>query len=212
MATQSINIFHILIFVSIIVGVVECFWGYRFFRPIISIYGFIGGFLLVYWLVYNNLQNIPLSVTIGLIIGGIMGLIVVNLLYKVIFFVWGAMLGGFLGYIAYNVLTISIEPYILPIIFGLCLALIAVKYTKGIIILTTAFTGAEIIVQSIFFLSNNYKNIFEKQNFFFYISQYLIFTIIISITGVLYQYKDKINWEKIKSRIPISKENIKNKI
>ena len=119
-------------------GVLSCFAGYRIFRIVLGIYGFILGALLAssamgtdqtFWMIVAALT------------GGLIGALILILAY----FVGVALLGAGIGAFAANLLWASFggEPHVfMVIVFAISGALAALALQRYVIIGATAFGGA----------------------------------------------------------------------
>jgi hypothetical protein len=119
-------------------GVVACFAGYRLFRVILGIYGFILGALLAssaigtdqgFWMIVAALA------------GGLIGALILVLAY----FAGVALLGAGIGAFLANLIWASLgrEPHVfIVILFAISGALAALALQRYVIIGSTAFGGA----------------------------------------------------------------------
>jgi hypothetical protein len=127
-----------------LLGLIECFFGYRVFRIILAILGFFVGAGIALQLISTN-QPV-LMVLVG-IIGGLIGSLIFYYLYFIGTFLAGIALGATFGSllaanlnVAPNVTTILVA---IGAIIGGMLGLVLSKY---IIMLSTAFTGAAQVI------------------------------------------------------------------
>jgi hypothetical protein len=184
--------------ISFIIGIVYCFFGFRLFKIIVGLMGFGLGAAL------GNL--ITKGDPAGLFIGGVIGSILTITFLPVAIFVTGAILGGlisvFLG-------SIGLNNTIFTIIFAIGGGILALILKKFILIISTSFSGAYLIIISLEALSGNYNIYFNP---YLQDKPIIIFiTLILGFIGILNQY-GKLNsiliqpfsWEKIK----ITKEEI----
>ena len=141
----------------LLVGAAFCFVGYRFFRILIAIWGFIAGFNLgAYGMVALFGQNFLGTVT-GWILGIVVGIVIALLayfLYYIAIVVLGASVGyafgsGLMGAIGLN------NPGFLAVLVGVALAVVlsilvlVVNLPKILIMILTAIGGAAAIVSGI---------------------------------------------------------------
>ncbi len=126
-----------------IVGLLACFAGYRLFRIVLTIYGFLLGALLASTLVHTP-DTAALIVT--LLVGGVFGAAILWFGY----FVGVALAGGAFGAIVAQSAWTSIrgsEPGVLILAFAAILGgALAVGFQRYFVILATAFIGAETAV------------------------------------------------------------------
>jgi hypothetical protein len=123
-------------------GLLSCFAGYRVFRIVLGIYGFIIGALLAsaamgtdqtWWMV------------VAAVSGGLVGALILIAAY----FVGVALIGAGLGALAANLLWASFgrEPGLIPVILlSIVGALGALALQRYVIIVATAFGGAQTVV------------------------------------------------------------------
>ena len=120
-------------------GLLACFAGYRVFRVVLAIYGFILGALLASSFVGAEQTLWMVLAAVG---GGIAGAIILLVAY----FAGVALLGAGIGAAAAHMLwaSFSSEPHILVVIaFAIAGALAALALQRYVIILATAFGGAQ---------------------------------------------------------------------
>ena len=120
-------------------GLLACFAGYRVFRVVLAIYGFILGALLASS-VMGSEQTMPM--VLAWIAGGLAGALVLLVAY----FAGVALLGAGLGAGAAHVLWayFESEPELLVVIgFSIAGALAALALQRYVIIVATAFGGAQ---------------------------------------------------------------------
>jgi len=131
----------------IIFGVVQCFFGYRIFKFTLKLIGFLLGAVLAGGIGAVISQEAGVGILTALI-GGFIGAALMVALHFVGVFLLGASLGGLLG------LFLSALSQNSPDAVSLILAIIggvaALIYHKFMIITSTAFAGAWIVVTGIF--------------------------------------------------------------
>ena len=120
-------------------GLLACFAGYRVFRIVLAIYGFILGALLA-----SSFMGTEQTMTMILawIAGGIAGALILLVAY----FAGVALLGAGLGAAAAHMIWASFkaEPAVLVLIlFSIAGALAALALQRYVIIIATAFGGAQ---------------------------------------------------------------------
>jgi hypothetical protein len=124
--------------VLLIGGVVACFFGYRLFRIVLSIFGFILGALLASS-VFGASDTGPMIA--AAVVGGLIGAAVLFAAY----FFGVAMVGAGLGAVAANFAFAAGDrpPHFLGIVFAAVVGAVAAIYLQRyVIILGTAFGGA----------------------------------------------------------------------
>ena len=124
-------------------GLLACFAGYRIFRVVLGIYGFILGALFASNVVGGEQSTwMMLGAAIG---GGVAG----ALLLIAAYFIGVALIGAGLGAMAANLLWAAMgrEPHIaVVIIMAIVGALGALRLQRYVIIIATAFGGAQTVV------------------------------------------------------------------
>lgn len=138
---------NVIIGLSIVVGAVQCFLGYRIFKIILGISGFIIGGALAGGIGYAISQTEGVALLAG-IVGGAIGAGLMVALYFFGVFLMGAFLGGVLGAVLYGMAGNSPEPAVL-IIMAVIAGVIAVIFQKFMIIVATGFVGAWNVVTGI---------------------------------------------------------------
>jgi hypothetical protein len=137
--------------VLLIGGVVACFFGYRLFRIVLSIFGFILGALLASS-VFGASDTGPMIA--AAVVGGLIGAAVLFAAY----FFGVAMVGAGLGAVAANFAFAAGDrpPHFLGIVFAAVVGAVAAIYLQRyVIILGTAFGGAwTLIVGSMALIGN----------------------------------------------------------
>lgn len=131
-------------------GVISCFAGYRVFRVVLGIYGFILGALLT-----SGAVGTDSAWMIGAaLVGGIVG----SLILIAAYFVGVALLGAGIGALATSLIWASLgrEPSaIVVILFAIAGALAALALQRYVIIGATAFGGAWTILVGAIALSGS---------------------------------------------------------
>jgi hypothetical protein len=123
-------------------GLLACFAGYRIFRVVLGIYGFILGALLATSIVGTEHTMWTIIASIG---GGVAG----ALLLIAAYFVGVALIGAGLGAMVANLIWAAIggEPHVLVVVvLAIAGALAALALQRYVIIVATAFGGAQTVV------------------------------------------------------------------
>ena len=124
--------------VLVVGGLLSCFAGYRIFRVVLGIYGFILGALLASSAIGTD-QGFWMIV--AALVGGLIGALILILAY----FVGVALLGAGIGAFLANAIWVSLgrEPHMfIVILFAVSGALAALALQRYVIIGSTAFAGA----------------------------------------------------------------------
>jgi hypothetical protein len=119
-------------------GVLACFAGYRVFRVVLAIYGFILGALLAS-------SAMGTEQTLGMIAAAIGGGLIGALILIAAYFVGVALIGAGVGALAANIIGAALgrEPHVLVVILlAIAGALAALVLQRYVIIVATAFGGA----------------------------------------------------------------------
>ncbi len=126
-------------FILLAGGLLACFAGYRLFRLVLGIYGFILGALLASSLVPSGSAT---SVAIAALVGGIIGAVVLTIAY----FIGVVLIGAGLGVLAANAIWLQQgwgDPHALPLLaFAVVGGALALVFQRFVIIAGTAFGGA----------------------------------------------------------------------
>ena len=128
--------------ILLIGGLLACFAGYRIFRIVLGIYGFIGGALLASNIVGTEHTWWMIGAAIA---GGLIGALILIAAY----FVGVALIGAGLGAVLANLIWAATggEPHIaVVIVLAILGALAALALQRYVIIIATAFGGAQTAV------------------------------------------------------------------
>jgi hypothetical protein len=127
-------------------GALACFAGYRLFRLVLGIYGFILGAMLASSMVGagNNLAMLGAA-----LVGGIAGSIVLIMAYFVGVALLGAGLGALIGHVSWTWFAAGDPPTFVVVIAALAGAAGAMLLQRYVIIASTAFAGAWTMVVGI---------------------------------------------------------------
>ena len=147
---NNINIVGLILsFVSLVLSVLLCFWGYRLFTCFTAGIGFVTGaflgFLLSGHYFTDELWIILLS---ALILGLILGFLATRLILLSTFFVVLILVSVFSCGLLVSLSNVMAG--IISLILGIVAGVICIKLQKPIIILVTAFCGALGTVQILF--------------------------------------------------------------
>jgi hypothetical protein len=119
-------------------GILACFTGYRLFKVVLGVFGFIIGALAASS-VFGGTDTTPM--VIGAIVGGVAGAALLLAAY----FVGVALVGAGIGALVVNVIWTQVEGDPHPavvILFSVAGAVVATWLQRYVIILGTAFAGA----------------------------------------------------------------------
>jgi hypothetical protein len=120
-------------------GAIACFAGYRFFRIVLAIYGFILGALMA-----SSMMGVGNSVgmVVAALVGGLIGAVVLVLAYFVGIALVGAGLGALIAHQLWYWIKPGDPPTLLVIGAALVGAILAMVVQRYVIIVGTAFGGA----------------------------------------------------------------------
>jgi hypothetical protein len=124
-------------------GALACFAGYRLFRIVLGIYGFIGGAMLAS-------STMGVSNTTGMIaaalIGGLAGALILMFAYFVGIALVGAGLGALVAHVGWGYVGTGDPPPAVVIVFALLGSVAAMLLQRYVIIVATAFGGAWTVI------------------------------------------------------------------
>ena len=125
--------------VLIIGGAIACFAGYRFFRAVLAIYGFILGALMA-----SSMMGVGngVGMIVAALIGGVIGAVVLVLAYFVGIALVGAGLGALIAHEVWYWVRPGDPPALIVIVAALIGAALAMVVQRYVIIVGTAFGGA----------------------------------------------------------------------
>jgi Domain of unknown function (DUF4203) len=120
-------------------GAVACFAGYRLFRVVLAIYGFIFGAMLA-----SSVMGISnhLGMLIAALIGGILGAVLFTFAYYVSIGLIGAGMGAGLLQAVWHYAKSSDPPSVAVIVAAVAGAVVAMALQRYVIIISTACSGA----------------------------------------------------------------------
>jgi hypothetical protein len=119
-------------------GLVACFFGYRLFKFVLAIFGFIVGALAA-----SSIWGASATtyMVIAAIVGGIAGSLLLLAAYFVGVALIGAALGALVAYLIWTQIEGDPHPFVV-VLFSVAGALLATWLQRYVIILATAFGGA----------------------------------------------------------------------
>lgn len=146
---------YLVALLSIGLGVVYCFFGYRIFKVILGILGFVSGAYMAAAIAFSLLgrEQAVLVILAGLA-GGVIGAVLVVTFYFIGIFLLGAWLGGLLGILLTGGGESTVATVII-LVLALIGGIVALMLQKLMIVISTALSGAWAIVSGVFrFLGN----------------------------------------------------------
>jgi hypothetical protein len=124
-------------------GALACFAGYRLFRSVLGIYGFILGAMIASSML--DVSN-PVGLLVAALLGGIVGAIVFVFAYLVGVGLAGAGLGALIAHLVWVQLGTSDPPAAAVIVASVTGAVGAILLQRYVIVAATAFGGAWTII------------------------------------------------------------------
>ena len=129
--------------VLILGGALACFAGYRLFRIVLGIYGFILGAMLA-----SSIMGVgnTVGMIVAAVVGGLIGSVVLVMAYFVGIALTGAGLGALIGHVVWTWFETGDPPAVVIIVVSLAGAIGAMLLQRYVIIVATAFGGAWTII------------------------------------------------------------------
>lgn len=120
-------------------GALACFAGYRLFRIVLGIYGFILGAMLASSMMgVNNTAGMVLAA----VVGGLLGALVLTFAYFVGIAIVGAGLAALVAHAVWQPIGTGDPPWIAVVVASIAGAITAMLLQRYVIIVATAFAGA----------------------------------------------------------------------
>ncbi len=124
-------------------GIINCFFGYRFFQILLGIWGFfLGGAVGV----SLTAEAAPIAVLIAGVVGALMGAVLIYFLFRLGLFLIGAILGYALTTALLTALGINENVFMFSVFGGAFFGVLALLLKNFFVILITAFSGASTII------------------------------------------------------------------
>lgn len=133
-------IINTMIFLGIVFGVIECFFGYRIFKIILGILGFAAGASLA-MLGGNAMSPNEIILFLSGLVGGIIGAVMMVWMYFFGVFMIGALAGGVIGNAIFSAAQMYPATFAVLVI-AVCCGVLALIFQKFMIIFATAFIGS----------------------------------------------------------------------
>ena len=124
-------------------GAVACFAGYRFFRIVLAIYGFIAGAMLASSLMASSNA---FGMVVAALVGGVAGALLLFFAYFVGIALVGAGFGAFVVRIGWPHVSTADPPLVVVILFVALGTIAALMLQRFVIVLVTAFAGAWTVI------------------------------------------------------------------
>jgi hypothetical protein len=127
----------------IVGGTLACFAGYRLFRIVLAIDGFIAGA----WLASSTMgSSNTAGMLIAALVGGIIGSLVLFFAYFLGIALVGAGLGALIAHLAWNRASAMDPPVLIVVLFAALGTIGALMLQRYVIIVSTAFSGAWTVI------------------------------------------------------------------
>lgn len=184
------DVLNVIIGLSILLGALQCFLGYRIFKFILGLTGFLLGGALAGAIGYAISQEEAVALLAG-IVGGFIGAALMVVLYFIGIFLIGALLGGVLGTVLFAVAGSNPEPAVL-LILAVITGVVALIFQKFMIIVSTGFGGAFSVVTGIAYFTTgaidptNFESMFRSGGSYLY--AILLCWLALGIVSVIVQY------------------------
>jgi len=125
--------------VLVLGGAVACFAGYRLFRVVLAIYGFILGAMLA-----SSVMGISnhAGMLLAALIGGVIGALLFTFAYYVCIGLIGSGMGAFLVHVVWDHWQHAEPSTMVVIIASVVGAVVAMALQRYVIIMSTSFSGA----------------------------------------------------------------------
>jgi Domain of unknown function (DUF4203) len=122
-----------------VAGAVSCFAGYRLFRSVLGIVGFGLG----WWLagVAIATHSTVAAIAVGFV-GGLIGAAALVFAYFIAVAIIGAGLGAVVAHVAWSLSAVGDPPWLLVVVLVVVGAIAAVSLQRYVIVVSTAFGGA----------------------------------------------------------------------
>jgi hypothetical protein len=132
--------------VLMLAGALACFTGYRLFRVVLAIFGFILGAMLA-----SSLMGISntAGMLIAAFIGGLAGAAILLFAYFVGIALVGAGVGALIAHVGWPFIGSGDPPVLAVIVLAILGAIAAMFVQRHVIIVTTAFVGAWTLIVGI---------------------------------------------------------------
>jgi hypothetical protein len=130
----------------VVLGLVNCFAGYRVFRFMVAVYGFIVG-AVIGARIAGNLTDQVLLQAVGGLAGGVLGAALLAILYFVAVFIIGAVAGALLANLIGTAVG-AVLPLWAVLLVAAIAGILALAFQRTVIILVTASGGSWAAVHS----------------------------------------------------------------
>lgn len=133
--------------VTLILGLISTFFGYKVFNIILNITGFLVGASIALMILYSK-ENVTVdsnAVRIYILIGGVIGLILADLFHGLGVFLAIGSMGTIIAFLLVQKIEVSI-------ILGIICGVIGIFLEKYVIILVSSFSGGRLAAMGLWFI------------------------------------------------------------
>lgn len=176
----------------ILFGIVNCFFGYVYFRLLLGVWGFFMGGALGISLASDAA---PVVVLAAGLIGAVLGALLIYLLFRVGLLIIGALLGYALTAALLAALGINENILLLALGGALIFGILALVLNRVFIIVLTAFSGASAIITGVSLLldAERITTAFAERRFdpVFADTPLIVgvFWLLLAVAGIFIQYR-----------------------
>lgn len=145
--TITHDMYNIIMLFGILLGAAQCFFGYRLFKIIIGIIGFLVGGALAGFLSFFLSPEGTIAIIVGLV-GGIIGAVTMLTFFYAGIFLIGTILGAIVGSLLCSIAGVDPIPIVI-VAASIISGIVALLIQKYMIIASTAFGGSWIIMTAV---------------------------------------------------------------
>jgi hypothetical protein len=127
----------------VLCGALACFAGYRLFKIVLGIYGFILGAMLASSMMGTSNTT---GMILGALVGGIAGALLLMFAYFIGIALVGAGLGALVAHVGWGYVGSGDPPPVVVIVFSILGSIAAMLLQRYVIIVATAFGGAWTVI------------------------------------------------------------------
>ena len=173
-----------LVYVSIVIGLVSCFLGYKLLRVWMALVGFVIGMATGYLISYKYFSNMVIPIIIGFSVGVLIGFIAYRIYLLGVFLIALVTTLGFFGQLVAHYNEPNWVWLVLTVILSIIAAILAIKFVKPVIIISTALNGATTVMMDVFkLLQEDTKHMM------------LIASLLLAVLGIMVQFFTNKNTE-----------------
>jgi hypothetical protein len=182
--------------VSVLAGVLICYWGYRIFRVMLGIAGFIAGMWLFYLVGVHFTGHAGVLTIVLMIFGGLIGASLSVAFYFIGVFLIGALGGWHVGLLIAGA-TGTVFLLVIPIVLAVIGGILAIFFQRLIVTVSTAFIGAWAVVAGGFYLLGSGMppvELFSRPSQMIATLRgmnplFVLVWLVLAVTGIVYQYR-----------------------